>query len=589
MLQANQNLILQQQRELVQSSRSPRRSIYAAAAFGNAAPPTQAPSYPQGTPTSGGEESVAPPSRPWDDTGGYVARVSLEADDEDWNVPVNEEEAEASHTFDYNEETVVNNYDNVEMWNRDDAASAERYEEGLTTMETTEEEHTTVETTDGERPVTVGYATTTEECRPNESAMGVLANEEVALDLKNDETANEEPSERAPGMLATGEVAYDLEEPYLRTEEPSERATGALTSEEVTYNLGEPYLRTEKPSERTIGALTSAEVAHDLEDDCLRMGESSGSATGELTTGNNERLSRKTTVNVCNGARCRCLEALPVVVERVNFLPSRKAEGNASVAPAEKKTDKKESDFPSEEIGVPFPVTPEYDRNADPSGLEKVSEASEDDLEEVESTEKSSGVLDEQAAVTEAAPPPGEPPPPHTRLFTEEELGALEAKKPSPMSVELEGYDKELEERLFSLDEAELKERVVKNAAKAEELSLEELSVMLNLPLETLERTREASPGELSTPEHTKPESADDDVASVMEEVVAAVVSSGRVATTMVDESRVIANICVPRDGSERKDEGAAPALPFRLRTFVRSVVFLLILDEEAKKWRALP
>ncbi|GMF28614.1 unnamed protein product [Phytophthora fragariaefolia] len=571
MLQANQNLILQQQRELAQSPRSPRRSNYAAAAFGNAAPPTQAPSYPQGTPTSGGEESVAPPSRPWDDTGGYVARVSLEADDEDWNVPVNEEEAEASHTFDYNEETVVNNYDNEEMWNRDDAASAVRYEEGLTTMETTAEELTTMETTDGERPVTVGYATTTEECQPNESAMGVLANEEVALDLKNDETANEEPSERASGMLETGEVAYDLEEPYLRTE---------------------------KPSERAIGALTSAE---------------------------------KTTVNVCNGARCRCLEALPVVVERVNFLPSKQAEGNASVAPAEKKTDNKESDSPAEEIGVSFPVTPEYDRNADPSGLERVSEASEDGLEEVESTEKSSGVLDEQAAITEAAPPPGEPPPPHTRLFTEEALGTLEAKTPSPMSVELEEYDKELEERLFPLDEVELRERVVKNATKAKELSLEELSVMLNLPLETLERARVASPGELSTPEYwldwyrktlaasaeakranrdfrasvpptkegaraesgpsrpTKPESADDDVASVIDEVVASVVSSGRVATTMVDESRVIANICVPRAGSERKDEGAAPALPFRLRTLVRSVVFLLILDAEAKNGERCP
>ncbi|KAE9211857.1 hypothetical protein PF005_g10849 [Phytophthora fragariae] len=58
MLQANQNLILQQQRELAQSPRSPRRSNYAAAAFENAAPPTQAPSYPQGTPASVPQGSV---------------------------------------------------------------------------------------------------------------------------------------------------------------------------------------------------------------------------------------------------------------------------------------------------------------------------------------------------------------------------------------------------------------------------------------------------------------------------------------------------------------------------------------------------
>ncbi|KAE9040529.1 hypothetical protein PR003_g19391 [Phytophthora rubi] len=52
MLQANQNLILQQQRELTQSPRSPRRSNYAAATFENAAPSAQAPSYPPNTPSS---------------------------------------------------------------------------------------------------------------------------------------------------------------------------------------------------------------------------------------------------------------------------------------------------------------------------------------------------------------------------------------------------------------------------------------------------------------------------------------------------------------------------------------------------------
>ncbi|KAE9277994.1 hypothetical protein PF008_g28722 [Phytophthora fragariae] len=52
MLQANQNLILQQQRELMQSPRPPRRSNYAAAAFENAAPPTPSPSYSQSTPAN---------------------------------------------------------------------------------------------------------------------------------------------------------------------------------------------------------------------------------------------------------------------------------------------------------------------------------------------------------------------------------------------------------------------------------------------------------------------------------------------------------------------------------------------------------
>ncbi|KAE9002486.1 hypothetical protein PR002_g17614 [Phytophthora rubi] len=213
------------------------------------------------------------------------------------------------------------------MWNREEEASAVRYEDEHTAMETT---------ANWERPATVGYATTTEKSQPSERATGVLANEEVAYDLENDEIVNEEPSERASGVLTTEEVAFDLEEPYLRTEEPSERAIGALTTEEVAYDLEDDYLRMEKPSE---------------------------SAADELTTKFDEETTRKTTVNVCNGARCRCLEALPVEVKYVNYLPSKKAEGDASVVPLEKKTDTEESDSPATMTDVPWPLTPEFDRN----------------------------------------------------------------------------------------------------------------------------------------------------------------------------------------------------------------------------------
>ncbi|KAE9089719.1 hypothetical protein PF005_g18766 [Phytophthora fragariae] len=299
---------------------------------------------------------------------------------------------------------------------------------------------------------------------------------------------------------------------------------------------------------------------------------------------------------MCNGARCRCLEALPVVVEHVNFLPSRNAEGNASVAPAEK-TDNKESVSPTSETGAPWPKTPEYDQNAvtkagEASVLDKASVAAEDGQDEVGSTEKPCEVQDESAESKEAAPPSKEPPPSHTRLFSEEELEALEAKTPSTVGVELEEYDKELEERLFPLDEVELEKRVVRNAAKAKEPSLEELSVLLNLPVETLRRTREASPGELSTleywldwykktlaasaeakranrdfrtsPSPTKeetraepgpsgPKDANDEDASIMNEVIASIVPSTRVAVTTADERRVIANIGVPRADLKRK------------------------------------
>ncbi|KAE8975221.1 hypothetical protein PF011_g24566 [Phytophthora fragariae] len=92
--------------------------------------------------------------------------------------------------------------------------------------------------------------------------------------------------------------------------------------------------------------------------------------------------------------------------------------------------------------------------------------------------------------------------PEYARLFTQDELDALEAGRPSPAAEEKEEYDKEIEERLFPLDEVELLKKMKKNAAKEKELTLEELSSMLNLPVETLARTLESSPAELSAPEY---------------------------------------------------------------------------------------
>ncbi|KAE9010644.1 hypothetical protein PR002_g15296 [Phytophthora rubi] len=51
-------------------------------------------------------------------------------------------------------------------------------------------------------------------------------------------------------------------------------------------------------------------------------------------------------------------------------------------------------------------------------------------------------------------------------VITSAELDALEAGLPPPAAVEKEEYDKELEERLFPLDEVELKKKMVKNAEK---------------------------------------------------------------------------------------------------------------------------
>ncbi|KAK1941822.1 hypothetical protein P3T76_006886 [Phytophthora citrophthora] len=89
-----------------------------------------------------------------------------------------------------------------------------------------------------------------------------------------------------------------------------------------------------------------------------------------------------------------------------------------------------------------------------------------------------------------------------TRVFSEEELDRLTEGVNNGVLEEKEEYDKELEERLFPLDEIELKKRVEANASQSQMLSLTDLSAVLGIPEEVINRTRESSPGELSTPEY---------------------------------------------------------------------------------------
>ncbi|GMF55370.1 unnamed protein product [Phytophthora fragariaefolia] len=86
------------------------------------------------------------------------------------------------------------------------------------------------------------------------------------------------------------------------------------------------------------------------------------------------------------------------------------------------------------------------------------------------------------------AVPTEEPTTEYRRLFSEEELTAIEENQWT--DPETEEYDKELEDRLYRLDEVELNERVKRNALRSKELSLEELSAILNIPIEVLEFDR---------------------------------------------------------------------------------------------------
>ncbi|KAG3108151.1 hypothetical protein PI124_g12550 [Phytophthora idaei] len=69
-------------------------------------------------------------------------------------------------------------------------------------------------------------------------------------------------------------------------------------------------------------------------------------------------------------------------------------------------------------------------------------------------------------------------------------------------TVELKEYEKELEKRLFPLDEVELRRRRKENADGQKDFSIEKLSMRLEIPAEVLERTKEVASGALSTPEY---------------------------------------------------------------------------------------
>ncbi|KAE9086897.1 hypothetical protein PF010_g19925 [Phytophthora fragariae] len=70
------------------------------------------------------------------------------------------------------------------------------------------------------------------------------------------------------------------------------------------------------------------------------------------------------------------------------------------------------------------------------------------------------------------------------------------------VAVEKEEFDKELEDRLYPLDEVELQERVKKIAKARKELSIEEMASYLGLPVDVLQRTKGASKEEMTSPEY---------------------------------------------------------------------------------------
>ncbi|KAE8976686.1 hypothetical protein PR001_g25348, partial [Phytophthora rubi] len=207
--------------------------------------------------------------------------------------------------------------------------------------------------------------------------------------------------------------------------------------------------------------------------------------------------------------------------------------------------------------------------------------------------------------------------PEHCRLFSEAELDALEEDASPLATPELEEYDKEIEERLFPVDEIEFKKKVALNTARAREPTLEELSGLLQLPVEVLERTHEASPGKFSTPEYwlewyRRTLAASNEAKRANRDIRKDAPSPGAVATaaplgngevereeriasirpaktpkaSIVRKTEVANNICVSfsrATSPEEVDDEGTPGLPFRLRSLVRPVTYALVMEEEAR------
>ncbi|ETI39663.1 hypothetical protein F443_14763 [Phytophthora nicotianae P1569] len=204
----------------------------------------------------------------------------------------------------------------------------------------------------------------------------------------------------------------------------------------------------------------------------------------------------------------------------------------------------------------------------------------------------------------------------YDRLFTDIELDMLERGDGPGVQNEPEEYDKELEERLIPVDEGKILQRAKRNAKGQEEPTLADMSAVLGIPEEVLERTREVSSGDMGTPEYwldwyanaletsTEARRANRDFREVgVSEgtslpVVNAVSSdkdesTGTGVPTGDEEGReFMQNVCVGLDGTAASvswnPEKGAGTLPFRWRSIIRNRVYELLKREwnEAKRPR---
>ncbi|KAG3074108.1 hypothetical protein PI124_g21364 [Phytophthora idaei] len=182
---------------------------------------------------------------------------------------------------------------------------------------------------------------------------------------------------------------------------------------------------------------------------------------------------------------------------------------------------------------------------------------------------------------------------------------------------EPEEYEKELEERLFPLDDKEVMLRVQRNAEEQEKPTLAEMSSVLGISEEVLERTRDVSSGAFGAPEYwlnwyadtletpTEAKRANRNfqeiegsevrsrpaVSSVLAGEGERVSSEG--STEDAVEREFVWNVRIGLDGTavskSKGPEGVVGTLPFRWRSIIRSRVYELLKQGRNAQESRLP
>ncbi|KAG3141456.1 hypothetical protein C6341_g19739 [Phytophthora cactorum] len=201
----------------------------------------------------------------------------------------------------------------------------------------------------------------------------------------------------------------------------------------------------------------------------------------------------------------------------------------------------------------------------------------------------------------------------YDRLFTDVELDMLERGGDQVVKDRPEEYEKELEERLFPLDDKEVMLRVQRNAEEKKEADTRGNECGAGISEEVLERTS----GALGTPEYwlnwyadtletsTEAKRANRNfreiegsdvrsqpaVSSVLASEGERVSSEG--STEDAVEREFVRNVCIGLDGTavsnSKSPEEVVGTLPFRWRSIIRSRVYELLKQGQNAEESCLP